>query len=288
MKIQRLEHFMRNSGRVMILTLILLILIACNGAPTSLEPTQKLVTTATPFKPPKEEVPTLTPPAGGQTATGPCYMIPNTEIIAYLRPSSEAEIFDAIPDGIKFVVEGRTADGWVGFNPGIPQAPIIGVFRYRWIPENSDFRLEGACEDIPIVESPPANVCFAMAMEAIPVYAEPDTSSGIVVTLEREGYVEVKHITADQWLMVDLNVGSLGISQAGWIKSLGARFNGPCYALITEIPTGPPIAHLDPGEPATITFIQMITKETGWAIGRGSKPEDHILRTTDGGETWID
>jgi hypothetical protein len=125
-------------------------------------------------------------------------------------------------------------------------------------------------------------------MSEIPVYAEPDTSSNIVATLESEDYVEVTDIVADQWLMVDLSIGSVGTTQSGWIKSIGSQFNGPCYALATELPPGPPITLLNPGDPFTITFIQMITKEIGWAIGRGSAPEDHILRTNDGGETWID
>jgi photosystem II stability/assembly factor-like uncharacterized protein len=276
-------------------SLFILILVACEQTPARpepteppLSPTQPLITTAAPFEAPIEEVPTNTPSVPRLTTDEACYMIPNTEIIAYQRPSLEADVFDVIPDGIEFIVEGRTEDGWVGFDPGIPQAPNVGLFRHRWVPESSDFRLEGACEDIPLVEGPPAGVCFAMVTVEAPVYAEPDTSSGIVATLGNEDYVAVRRLTADQWFMVDLSIGSVGIAQIGWMEGIGSQFNGPCYALATELPPGPPIARLNPGDPVTITFIQMITEHAGWAIGRGSKPEDHILRTTDGGESWID
>jgi photosystem II stability/assembly factor-like uncharacterized protein len=288
---------MRNSAKALTVSLLVLVLVACERTPASpkpteppLLPTETLLTTATPipFKVPTEDVPTITPSAVGVTTDEACYMIPNTEIIAYQRPSLEAEVFDVIPEGNEFIVEGRTADGWIGFNPDVPQAPNVGVFRHRWVPESSDFRLEGACEDIPLVEGPPAGVCFAMVMDEVPVYTEPDTSSGIVATLEREDFVEVRRLIADYWLMVDLSVGSVGISQTGWMESIWSQLNGSCYALATELPPGPPIARLNPGYPVTITFIQMITEKDGWAIGRGADPEDHILRTTDGAETWID
>ena len=41
-------------------------------------------------------------------------------------------------------------------------------------------------------------------------------------------------------------------------------------------------------EAVRITFIQMINEISGWAIGQQSSQHDHILRTFDGGGTWID
>jgi photosystem II stability/assembly factor-like uncharacterized protein len=43
-----------------------------------------------------------------------------------------------------------------------------------------------------------------------------------------------------------------------------------------------------PGQPATITYIDMIDAEDGWAIGGNLDPGNHILRTRDGGRTWRD
>lgn len=48
------------------------------------------------------------------------------------------------------------------------------------------------------------------------------------------------------------------------------------------------IPHLAPGTVVTITYIDMQTSTTGWALGRERGPDDHVLRTTDGGETWAD
>jgi photosystem II stability/assembly factor-like uncharacterized protein len=62
----------------------------------------------------------------------------------------------------------------------------------------------------------------------------------------------------------------------------------------TETPTAPisenitPIPPLTTGDPLTITSIEMISGLTGWAVGGDQDPGDHILRTLDGGETWID
>ena len=30
------------------------------------------------------------------------------------------------------ITEGRTADGWLGFDPGVAQAANVGIFRLRW------------------------------------------------------------------------------------------------------------------------------------------------------------
>jgi photosystem II stability/assembly factor-like uncharacterized protein len=48
------------------------------------------------------------------------------------------------------------------------------------------------------------------------------------------------------------------------------------------------IPHLSAGEDVTITYIDMQTKTTGWALGGQRDPGDHVLRTTDGGLTWAD
>jgi len=52
-------------------------------------------------------------------------------------------------------------------------------------------------------------------------------------------------------------------------------------------PIGEPIARLGSGDPLVITYISMIDRMAGWAIG-GEEPQEHVLRTTDGGGTWID
>jgi photosystem II stability/assembly factor-like uncharacterized protein len=50
-----------------------------------------------------------------------------------------------------------------------------------------------------------------------------------------------------------------------------------------------PIPHFFPGEPVTITYIEMFDEVTGWAIGRDENHAvDHILITSDGGRTWRD
>ncbi|MCJ7660458.1 MAG: hypothetical protein MUO67_15025 [Anaerolineales bacterium] len=42
------------------------------------------------------------------------------------------------------------------------------------------------------------------------------------------------------------------------------------------------------GEPVTITFIHMVTSESGWGVGNTGRTSGHILRTDDGGESWWD
>ncbi len=55
-----------------------------------------------------------------------------------------------------------------------------------------------------------------------------------------------------------------------------------------EEPQGTPIAHLDSGALILITHIQMITQQRGWGIGGLDGNSDHVFRTNDGGQTWMD
>ena len=55
-----------------------------------------------------------------------------------------------------------------------------------------------------------------------------------------------------------------------------------------EEPQGTPIAHLDPETLILVTHIQMISAERGWGIGGLDGSSDHVLRTNDGGQTWMD
>ena len=53
-------------------------------------------------------------------------------------------------------------------------------------------------------------------------------------------------------------------------------------------PQGAPIAHLAAGQAIQITWIRMLDGSQGWAIGGLSGSSDHVLRTSDGGQTWKD
>src|SRR5512137_2183291 len=60
----------------------------------------------------------------------------------------------------------------------------------------------------------------------------------------------------------------------------------------TATATLPPvnaIQHYPSGQEFTVTDIHMLNANTGWAIGSlASRVGDHVLFTTDGGNTWKD
>jgi len=51
---------------------------------------------------------------------------------------------------------------------------------------------------------------------------------------------------------------------------------------------GSALPQLTPGQPVTITTIDMIDAANGWAFGGNQDPGDRLLRTRDGGLTWQD
>lgn len=56
----------------------------------------------------------------------------------------------------------------------------------------------------------------------------------------------------------------------------------------TPSPSVPTLAHFQAGQEITITAIRMLAPTEGWAIGGLADPGDHVLKTYDGGQTWVD
>lgn len=69
-----------------------------------------------------------TPPS-----SGPCLFTANEPVTAYRLPDGTSALFGELGAGDSFEALARTADGWVGFDPGIAQAANIGLARHRWV-----------------------------------------------------------------------------------------------------------------------------------------------------------
>jgi hypothetical protein len=226
-----------------LITLLVVVLSACApetpAAPSSVPtrtaaPTPSLTATPSPS------------PTGETPVAGACELVANSETTIYERPSLDAGVFGTLSPGDRVTVGATTSDGWVGFDPGTAQAANVGVFRLRWVQRSDAISLEGACSDLPVVVGPPAGVCFTMAMEDIPIYSQPNASSTVIVTMHSGDYAKVIG-TAGDWFEVDLSVGSLGLSETGWMSSQNVNFNGPCESLpLAPTPTGPAATYTDP------------------------------------------
>jgi len=160
--------------------------------------------------------------------TEPCMAIGEKEISVYSRPSREAVVFGSMSPGMNTIVEGRTVDGWLGFDPGVAQAANIGIFRLRWVEIHDGISLEGSCEELPLLISLPAGICFTMPLEAISVYAEPDISADVIVRMEVGDYAAVIGINDQDWARIDLAPGNLALDRQGWIQGNALNLNGDC------------------------------------------------------------
>jgi hypothetical protein len=66
------------------------------------------------------------------TPAGPCEFTANAPTSAYRLPDETSDFFGTIGTGETYEALARTADGWVGFDPGIAQAGNIGLAHHRW------------------------------------------------------------------------------------------------------------------------------------------------------------
>jgi hypothetical protein len=185
--------------------------------------------------------PTLTPTSSSAflwpDEAGTCTLTTTGSVTLYDRPSTEAQIFSEVGAGTSAVVIGRTADGWVGFDPGVAQAANIGVFRMRWA-FFDDVSLTGNCVDVPELTWVPApDLCYLQPMASANVYTTTNTSSTILATLELEQYASISGFTTDGWAQVDLGAGNTGLSGIGWVQPSDINLNG---GTCDELPTVTP------------------------------------------------
>jgi len=71
--------------------------------------------------------------AAGCTPQGPCEFTGTTDLTVYRLPVAGSDIFGTLPAGETHEVLARTADGWIGFDPGVAQAGNTGLAHHRWI-----------------------------------------------------------------------------------------------------------------------------------------------------------
>ncbi len=166
-----------------------------------------------------------------------CVLSLKKAVTAYARPSTNAAVFGTIAMDEKSPVVGRTTTGWIGVEPGVPQAPNIGPFRARWIELTPDVALEGAtCSVLPIMPALDTQACYVMVHQDTAVYAQPVRASATVATLYSGAYVRaVSRDTRDaDFLKVNLTDGSSGIGRTGktigWVHSADVDVNGACAA----------------------------------------------------------
>jgi len=63
----------------------------------------------------------------------PCVFTANVSLTAYRLPDTTSDVFGTMPAGDTHEALAQTADGWVGFDPGVAQAANVGLARHRWI-----------------------------------------------------------------------------------------------------------------------------------------------------------
>ena len=69
----------------------------------------------------------------GCTSGGPCEITAFEPLTVYRLPDPASDVFGTLPAGETHEVLAYTANGFVGFDPGIAQASNVGLARLRWV-----------------------------------------------------------------------------------------------------------------------------------------------------------
>jgi hypothetical protein len=57
----------------------------------------------------------------------------NRPLTARFLPDDTSNVFGTVNSSETHEILARTEDGWVGFDPGVAQAPNVGLARHRWV-----------------------------------------------------------------------------------------------------------------------------------------------------------
>jgi hypothetical protein len=66
-----------------------------------------------------------------------CQFTANYQVDLYRVPDSSTDLWGVEPAGITHTIMARTADGYIGFDPGVAQAPNVGLARLRYFQLNA-------------------------------------------------------------------------------------------------------------------------------------------------------
>ena len=155
-------------------------------------------------------------------------------VTAYQRPSEQAGVFGTVPVGEPQVLGGRTAEGWLGFDPGVAQAPNVGPFRLRWLAPTVPVTMSGDCVHVPVWPTLPPTTCFTMAQADVSIYQTAALTSPMVAQMSFGDYVEVvgrAGTSSSFWVKVRSPLGTLPMGTAGWLPGGDVNFNGTCDKL---------------------------------------------------------
>ncbi|MCA9919742.1 MAG: SH3 domain-containing protein [Anaerolineales bacterium] len=195
-------------------------------------------TTATATSTPFATATAAATPTPASTELAACTAVANSDVTLYSRPDLASAEFGTLSAGETAVLTGQTADGWLGFDPGVAQAANVGIFRLRWVAPDSDVTLSGGCAALTMYPSISPTACYEMAMADTTVYEQPEETAVAIATLPAGKYTAIISKTDQNWYQVDLGDGSLAegnAGQTGWIASADVNFNGStCTSLPGE------------------------------------------------------
>ncbi len=160
----------------------------------------------------------VAPSMGAMPATETAVtLVAEDSVIVRARPDTADAPWAVLLPGEAVDIAVRTADGWLGFDPGVAQAGSSGSFRYRWIEPGDDNTVIGDPSLLEIVWGPRSGVPYAMTFAAVEVRSEPDSLSAVLGTLPGASAAAIVSQDGD-WLQVDPSDGPSPDSPPGWVS----------------------------------------------------------------------
>ena len=155
-----------------------------------------------------------------------CVLRAETELQVYMRPGSGSDVFGLLAAGETVLAEARTAEGWLGFDPGVAQAANVGVLRLRWVHMDSVTVVGGNVDALPVCWAPSPTGTYATVVGSTNLRSEPDSTSTVVTLMQAGTIARVTGRSGDGWLLLNLGEGQPGEFHEGWALGSLLSING--------------------------------------------------------------
>ncbi|MBN1149820.1 hypothetical protein JXA84_01205 [candidate division WOR-3 bacterium] len=147
------------------------------------------------------------------------------ESSAYFRPSEASRLFYEFQPQDVIKIEAVSDSGWLGFDPGIAQAANTGVFRFRWLKNDSSVALRGDTSCLLKFSSPDPFLTYNMFFEGVKIYSEKDSFSIPLFSALCGDYAEIISPIDEDWIEVDFSRGFPSMDLKGWIEKSDLNVN---------------------------------------------------------------
>lgn len=152
-------------------------------------------------------------------------LIASDTVAVFERPDAESKKWHELSPGESVVIVGKTADGWLGYDPADPMTENLGALRIRWIAPNGKYILQGDSSYLSEIWHPQIQFTYAITSVETYLLENPKANADELLVLPSGTVAAITRMDGE-WFEIDLGEGTSALDGTGWVKSSDCELFG--------------------------------------------------------------